>query len=83
MTTRTHICAICEEITTHTFTREPETMDIRGESITVDVGYWTCGACGEQSIDLKSEYDHLAEAYKLYEERTGLKIPPHIVREGP
>ena len=73
------ICGICEKETQHEFIRASKPVNVRGESIEVIVEYHKCADCGEESIDLNSEYDHLAEAYKEYRQRHGM-IQPEKMR---
>ena len=72
------ICGICEKETHHEFIRKPESFDVRGELIDVNVEFYKCADCGEESLDLNSEYDHLAEAYKIFRHRHGMIQPEEI-----
>lgn len=72
------ICGMCERETQHEFIRTTEVVDVRGESIEVDVEYHKCAECEEEFIDLNSPYDHLAEAYKIYRKKKGMLQPDDI-----
>ena len=65
------ICDFCDKETEHKFIRERETVHVHGKRIKVKVEYHKCSECGEESLDLNSDYDHLAEAYRIYLERYG------------
>jgi len=72
------ICGSCEKETRHELVRTPESVAVRGEPIEVEVEYHKCADCGEESLDLNSDYDHLAEAYTIFRRRHGMIQPEEI-----
>jgi putative zinc finger/helix-turn-helix YgiT family protein len=72
------ICPCCEKETTLEVVLGNETVDVRGEEIDVEIKYQRCPLCGELSIDLNDEYDHLAEAYRIFRQRHGMVQPTEI-----
>jgi len=72
------ICPSCEEMTILETVWENEMIVVRGEQIAVKAKYQKCLECGEKSIDLNDEYDHLVEAYKIFRHRHGMIQPEEI-----
>jgi putative zinc finger/helix-turn-helix YgiT family protein len=63
------ICPNCEKEREVDLIRANETIDIRGESIGIDVEYFKCKTCGEEFEDPRSEKDPLSDAYREYRRR--------------
>lgn len=70
----TTICGMCERTIPHKLIRELRDIEIRGATIEVWVEFYQCDKCGETWIDLNSDYDYLAEAYKKYREKHGMTM---------
>jgi len=62
------------------FIKKSENINIRGEDIEVLVEYFKCNICGEEFEDQNSNYDPVAEAYRIYRELHNL-IQPEEIRE--
>ena len=72
------ICPNCEKETELEVVRATEEIEIRGESVPVDVEYYRCLACGEEFEDPRSDDDPLDRAYREYRRRHGMMQPEDI-----
>lgn len=72
------ICPNCEKETELEVVRATEEIEIRGESVPVEVEYYRCLACGEEFEDPRSGDDPLDRAYREYRRRHGMMQPEDI-----
>ena len=72
------ICPNCEKETELEVVRATEEIEIRGESVSVDVEYCRCLVCGEEFEDPRSGDDPLDRAYREYRRRHGMMQPEEI-----
>lgn len=72
------ICPGCEKETEIEVIRKHESSKVRDEQIEVEVEYYRCTSCGEEFENLKSDYDYLSEAYRIYRKRHGMLQPEEI-----
>ena len=72
------ICPYCEEKRELELISAKEKIEVRGESIEVDAGYYKCKTCGGEFDDPKSEHDPLEKAYGVYRGRHELLQPEEI-----
>lgn len=73
------LCPVCEEITTLELIREKNNLNIRGESIEIDVEYYKCSECDGEFEDPKSKEDPLDKAYREYRSRFNMMQPEEIL----
>jgi putative zinc finger/helix-turn-helix YgiT family protein len=72
------ICPSCEKETELEVVRATEEIEIRGESVPIEVEYYRCLACGEEFEDPRSGDDPLDRAYREYRRRHGMMQPEEI-----
>ena len=72
------ICPSCEKETELEVVRATEEIEIRGESVPVEVEYYRCLACGEDFEDPRSGDDPLDRAYREYRRRHNMMQPEEI-----
>ena len=72
------ICPNCIKITELESIKGEEIIDIRGESIKVEVLYLRCCECGEEFDDPKSDDDPLERAFSEYRRQHGITQPEEI-----
>lgn len=74
------ICPNCEKETELELLHRFEDVNVRSESIKVEVTYYKCKNCGEEFEDPRSDEDPLDKAYREYRRRHGM-MQPEEVRE--
>jgi YgiT-type zinc finger domain-containing protein len=62
-------CPFCEKETELSHIQAVEEIQIKGESIPVEVDYFRCTECGEEFDNPDPTYDSLALAYQEYRNR--------------
>lgn len=72
------ICPNCEKQTELELIHATEAVVVRGESIPVEVEYYTCRECGEEFEDPGSPDDSLDKAYREYRRRHSMIQPEEI-----
>jgi len=72
------ICPSCENEREVDLIRTNEVIDIKGESIEIDVEYLKCKTCGEEFEDPRVEKDPLDDAYREYRRRHEMTQPEEI-----
>ncbi|MDL1975892.1 MAG: DUF4065 domain-containing protein [Deltaproteobacteria bacterium] len=72
------ICSSCEKDTDLEIIRGTEDIEVRGESIKVEVEYYKCLSCGDEFEDPRSPSDSLDKAYREYRKRHGMLQPEKI-----
>jgi putative zinc finger/helix-turn-helix YgiT family protein len=72
------ICPSCEKETALELILTTEEVEVRGESIPVEVEYYKCLTCGEEFEDPGSDDDPLDKAYREYRRRHGMTQPEEI-----
>ena len=71
-------CPNCEQETEQRPVRRLAELDIRGETIPVEVEYQHCETCGEDFEVPRPDYDPLEAAYREYRRRQGMLQPEEI-----
>lgn len=71
-------CPICEKDIELTEIRCKENIKVRGDVFQVDAHYYRCPVCGEEFETSNSDYDPVAEAYKMYREKRSMLFPLQI-----
>ncbi len=72
------VCPNCAKITEVRFIKGVEELNIRGETIPVEVEYYQCEECGEDFEIPRPDYDPLDIAYREYRRRKGMLQPEQI-----
>ncbi len=70
-------CPKCEAERVFRFSERNETLDVRGEKVSLSVPTWTCSVCGELVAD-EAFGDPVEKAYDLYRRKHGLLSPAEI-----
>lgn len=71
-------CPNCEKETEQKFIDKVEEIDIRGETIPIQMEYYHCEECGENFEIPRPDYDPLDAAYREYRNRKGMAQPEEI-----
>jgi len=71
-------CPICEEERAIKEVRCRESIEVRGEAFSVNAHYYRCTSCDEEFETSNSEYDPMAEAYRMYREKHSMLFPEQI-----
>lgn len=71
-------CPSCEKESELTRIQRPENLNIKGETIPVEMDYFICAECGEEFDNPDPAYDPLAAAYDEYRRRKGMVQPEEI-----
>lgn len=79
MMERSLYCPKCEVDRAMRFSKETQTIDVRGEAIEIQVPTWTCSICAEAIAD-EAFGDPVERAYAVYREKNGLLSPTEIRR---
>lgn len=72
------ICPNCERQTELELNHTTEDVEVRGESIPIEVQYYKCLDCGEEFEDPDSHDDPLDKAYREYRKRHSMMQPEEI-----
>lgn len=76
----TSICPNCGAESKFTRYESNEEIEIRGETISIDVAVLKCEKCGEEVYDLGEDEDALDLAYHEYRKKHSM-VRPHEIRE--
>ncbi len=75
--TATKFCYACEEDRPFRVETRPASLEVRGETVEVDVTYFVCETCGSEFAD-EAVGDPVELAFNAYRERHGLLVPEQI-----
>lgn len=74
------ICPNCERVRDLARIETTEDIEIRGETVPVEVEFLRCSQCGTEFREASSSHDPLELAYREYRRRHGM-VQPEVLRE--
>jgi len=74
-----NICPNCEKVTICEEHNNKEIYQIKGEDVSVDVKFFTCGECNEEFEKVEDGEDYLEVAYRKYRQMNEMMQPEDIV----